>query len=192
MDQTDDTRLAESAEADVAHEADRPPTPDEEQTADRWPSRSTSTRSATISASSVKSAPTSRAKGRSRWEFQMSTNPQSDPSPLLLSEVSDNLDEEGFVGQFRSQPGGMIECLTCHQATPAEEFHADEVTRLEGASDPDDMVIVVPITCPHCQAPGTLIASFGPASSMEDADVLKRLQRHPSEGSTDGSTPGVV
>ena len=121
----------------------------------------------------------------------MSTNPHSEPSGLLLSEVSDNLDEEGFVGQFRSQRGGMIECLTRHHATSAEEFHADEVTRLEGASDPDDMVIVVPIICPHCHSPGTLIASFGPAGSMEDADVLKRLSRHPSEGSTEGSTLGV-
>lgn len=122
----------------------------------------------------------------------MSMNPPSDPSALLLSEVSDNLDEEGFGGQFRSQSGGMIECLTCHRATPAEQFHADEVTRLEGASDPDDMVIVVPITCPQCRARGTLIANFGPASSAEDADVLTRLQRHPSEGSTGGSTPGVT
>lgn len=35
MDQNDNTRVAESAEADAAHEADRPPTRDEEQTADR-------------------------------------------------------------------------------------------------------------------------------------------------------------
>ena len=35
MDQNDNTRIAESAEADAAHEADRPPTPAEEQTADR-------------------------------------------------------------------------------------------------------------------------------------------------------------
>jgi hypothetical protein len=44
--------------------------------------------------------------------------------------------------------------------------------RLEGASDPDDMVAVAALRCPSCKTRGTLVLSYGPETSAVDADVL--------------------
>jgi hypothetical protein len=59
----------------------------------------------------------------------------------------------------------------------------DGIHRLEGASDPDDMAAVVAITCPACQAHAVLVLQYGPAASIEDADVLEALP---------DSSPGAV
>jgi len=111
-------------------------------------------------------------------------------SPLV--EVLDNLDHDGFEGQFRAIDGGEIKCLTCRRIFPAEMTNADHVTRLEGESDPADMVMVVPVRCPACRARGSLVLGYGPDSSSEDSDVLVALDRSPGEGGADGPpTPGV-
>jgi hypothetical protein len=47
--------------------------------------------------------------------------------------------------------------------------------RLEGESDPADMVAIVAITCPQCGRRGTMVLGFGPAATAEDADVLHEL-----------------
>ena len=47
--------------------------------------------------------------------------------------------------------------------------------RLEGASDPAEMMAVVAITCPRCEARGVLVLGYGPAAAVEDSDVLRAL-----------------
>jgi hypothetical protein len=117
--------------------------------------------------------------------------PEPADEPLL--DVSSTLDDEGWSGQFRAEAGGMLRCLSCGTVSPAEAHQADEVTRLEGASDPADMVIIVPLRCPACRTRGTLIASYGPEATAEEAEVLVALEREPSEGSDLAEpTPGVT
>ena len=48
--------------------------------------------------------------------------------------------------------------------------------RLEGASDPDDMLAVVGLACPHCSAQGTAVLGYGPEAAAVDAEVLERLE----------------
>ena len=118
--------------------------------------------------------------------------PETSDGDSPLAEVLDNLDGDGFEGQFRAIEGGEIKCLSCRRIFPAGVTPADRVTRLEGESDPADMVMVVPVRCPACRARGTLVLGYGPDSSPEDSDVLVALARSPGEGVTDGPpTPGV-
>lgn len=111
----------------------------------------------------------------------MDRQPTPIPADRPLGEVVDDHEDVGFDGQFKAEPGAQIRCLTCNVAGPATAHRADLVTRLEGASDPADMAIVVPLVCPSCGTKGTLIANYGPEASADEADVLVALDR---------STPG--
>lgn len=99
-----------------------------------------------------------------------------------LHEVTDALDRWGHDGQFEALEGGDIACRTCGRHFPASGQSADHATRLEGDSDPSDMTMVVPITCPRCHTTGALIARYGPEASAADADVLVALPRDAHRG----------
>jgi hypothetical protein len=54
--------------------------------------------------------------------------------------------------------------------------HLERLERLEGASDPDEMLAVCAVECPECQAHGTLVLTYGPETTFEDGRILPRLQ----------------
>jgi hypothetical protein len=89
-------------------------------------------------------------------------------------------DAEGYTGQARAVDDGRVQCLTCRQTFGPDHLKSDVAVRLEGASDPADMLIVIPVTCPHCGTPATLVANYGPEAQYEEAQVLRRLERSPS------------
>ena len=93
-----------------------------------------------------------------------------------LSEILAMYEGQGFTSQLGTRPGGRIVCFSCHFEAPAEEFELVSLSRTEGASDPDDMLAVAALRCPQCRCQGTLVLNYGPESSVEDADVLKRLE----------------
>jgi len=63
--------------------------------------------------------------------------------------------------------------------------------RLEGASDPDDMLAVVALTCPACGTDGTVVLGYGPNGTAEDGDVLKALRDERNVADVSGnSAPG--
>jgi hypothetical protein len=99
----------------------------------------------------------------------------TNPTDTALGEVVGKLDAQGDGGQFRAVDGGQVQCLTCRAVFDASMLSGDEVTRLEGASDPSDMVMVVPAHCVSCHTDGTLVLGYGPDASVEDADVVGRL-----------------
>ena len=68
-------------------------------------------------------------------------------------------------------------CGACRAASPAGAFGVGLQRRLEGASDPDDMQLVVGATCPACGAQGVLSLHYGPTAGEDDADVLVALPR---------------
>lgn len=85
--------------------------------------------------------------------------------------------EKGFVGDLWSKPNGHILCGACRATSPAGAFEIGMQRRLEGASDPADMQLVVGATCPSCGARGVLSLHYGPTAGQEDADVLAALPR---------------
>jgi len=93
-----------------------------------------------------------------------------------LGEVISGFESEGYRGQFVARDGATIECTTCKTTSPAQAFVGNHrLQRLEGASDPADMLAVAALTCPKCGTKGTLVLSYGPEASRADDDVLVRL-----------------
>ena len=95
--------------------------------------------------------------------------------PSSIAEIVAEFENEGFSGQFHPCPGGLLECLTCREITPASEATLHAVRRTEGASDPDDMSAIVALESPKCHAKGTVVLTYGPEAQSDDADVLAAL-----------------
>jgi hypothetical protein len=96
-----------------------------------------------------------------------------------LLEVLRAFEAKGFNRELAVREGGAIECLTCRRVQPAGSFRARALRRLEGASDPDDMLAVAALVCPNCGSRGTLVLNYGPLASAEDAAVLRELDEPP-------------
>lgn len=107
-----------------------------------------------------------------------------------LTAVLADLEAAGWAGQMMAVEDGGVRCLTCREEFPAAGVEADEVRRLEGASDPADMLIVVPIQCPYCSTKGVLVANYGADASPEEADVVAALDRTPASGHGTEQPPG--
>lgn len=97
-------------------------------------------------------------------------DPPSDNT--TLTEVIDGYGTAGFTGDFFAEEGATVRCDSCSSVLDARRLPMHSIRRLEGASDPDDMVAVVATTCPSCGAQGTIVLGYGPMSSPTDADVL--------------------
>jgi len=104
------------------------------------------------------------------------------PTDEPLASTEADVERAGGLddGQFRAAAGAEVHCFTCGREFPARGVDASSARRLEGVSDPADMLLVVPVACPHCGASGSLTLGYGPEVTVEDADVLQALERDPS------------
>src|SRR4051794_34451213 len=113
------------------------------------------------------------------------TRPVAQDAQTLTQAVA-ALDAAGFTGQFRVLALARVQCLTCRKEFDGTRAGIESLRRLEGASDPDDMLAVVALTCPECSTRGSLVLGYGPDASLEDSQLLLELQdlrdaRGPSE-----------
>ena len=69
----------------------------------------------------------------------------------------------------------VLRCPVCDAAHPAGTFHRAWTVRLEGASDPDDMLHVSALRCPACGSGGAFVSPFGVNVGEADAAVLLAL-----------------
>lgn len=100
------------------------------------------------------------------------------PSDNTTAEaVLSSFAEEGYEVELWAKPGGRLLCRACRVASPAGAFTIGRERRLEGASDPDDMQLVVGATCPSCGGRGVISLQYGPSAGSDDADVLVALPR---------------
>ena len=83
--------------------------------------------------------------------------------------------DEGFTYDFHARPGGIVECGECHAPHRADTLELTHLERLEGDSDPSEMLAVCAVVCPNCGMRGTLVLTYGPESTREDDDVLTLL-----------------
>lgn len=93
-----------------------------------------------------------------------------------VTAVLARLSDDGFTASFR--PGdhpASLRCDQCARDTDVGEFAELIEHRLEGASDPDDMVLVVAARCPNCSALGKVVLGYGPSSSDVDSDLVAAL-----------------
>jgi len=110
--------------------------------------------------------------------------PPSDET--TLTDVLAGYSQGGFDSSFVVTDDANLECVECGTVSEPESVSMSSLRRLEGASDPDDMVAVVALTCPACGAKGTTVLGYGPIAAPQDSDVLKSLRddRH------DATAPG--
>lgn len=109
-----------------------------------------------------------------------------------LTQVLHDLGEDGWSGQLIPVVGGRVRCTNCDAVTEAGDLRVETERRLEGASDPDDMSLVIATTCPSCDTRSTIVLGYGPAGSDEDGDIVVALQRgDTSTSSTAGVDPAV-
>jgi hypothetical protein len=121
----------------------------------------------------------------------MSSHAGAPSDNTTLTAVLADYESAGYGGQFEVMSETAISCLTCGEDSEPAEFAMAGLRRLEGASDPDDMLSVIAIACPRCEARGTLVVGFGPNASAEDAVVSKQLRDHRGEQSLPpSSSPG--
>ncbi|MDQ3641869.1 MAG: hypothetical protein M3450_10540 [Actinomycetota bacterium] len=105
----------------------------------------------------------------------MTSTPEYASDGTTLVEVIRRLEQDGYVGQMAAVEGGMVRCFTCHQDSLASDVHIQLLRRTEGASDPDDMVVVAALICPRCGAKGTVALKYGPDASPEEVEALQLL-----------------
>jgi hypothetical protein len=94
-----------------------------------------------------------------------------------LTSVLEGLDHDGYSAQFLTEPGARLRCSECDTTSPASAFDVHAIRRLEGASEPDEMMSVVAATCPSCGRGGTAVLGYGPNASPDEADVSLALRR---------------
>ncbi|MEY2461129.1 MAG: hypothetical protein QOG30_2959 [Acidimicrobiaceae bacterium] len=99
----------------------------------------------------------------------------SDNTTLL--EVLDELAAKGFGGSMWVTETGKLRCEGCHAEFEPSELIVRELRRLEGASDPDDMLAVVALECPVCGMKGTAVLHFGPEATAEEMEALTHFQQ---------------
>jgi hypothetical protein len=104
-------------------------------------------------------------------------HPGAPSDNTTVQAVLEGFADEGFTVELWSKPGGHILCGACRATSPATAFDVGMERRLEGASDPADMQLVVGATCPACGAHGVLSLHYGPTAGGDDADVLVALPR---------------
>ena len=94
-----------------------------------------------------------------------------------LADVLAGLEAQGYTAQMAARPDGQLVCFTCHQQSHVSMVGVESLGRTEGASDPDDMLAVIALTCPQCGAKATMVLGYGPEASEDDAEVLLHLAR---------------
>jgi hypothetical protein len=100
--------------------------------------------------------------------------PGAEPS---LARLVEGLQREGFTHSFRVEPDGTVNCPSCGKTGPTSALHVHSFRRFEGASDPDDEVIVVAVQWrdqPGCK--GVLVLGFGPIAAPEHKIALGGLK----------------
>jgi hypothetical protein len=100
-----------------------------------------------------------------------------DPSDeTTLVEVLDAYRRDGWDGDVIVTADGRLRCSACGRDVDPADVILDSLRRLEGASDPDDMVAVLAVTCPGCGGRGTAVVHYGPGATEAETAVLLGLE----------------
>jgi hypothetical protein len=117
------------------------------------------------------------------------------PSDVItLVEVLARYEQAGFETQMGVTEQAQVRCYACRADSPPSMVNLCSLRRLEGASDPADMLAVAAVECPHCAAKGLLVLGYGPDSTAEESQVLLALEDRRCEDDRvpPSSAPGEV
>lgn len=96
-----------------------------------------------------------------------------------LTEILDALSDDGYTSTFVADDDGVVVCRTCQRQVGPEDLPVEGLRRVEGASDPADMAVVLAVRCPACDAAGSIVVRYGPEATAGDAALLAQIDfRH--------------
>jgi hypothetical protein len=95
-----------------------------------------------------------------------------------LTDVLAELGAAGWAGNVTVTEEARIRCPGCREELDPAGLTVDSLRRMEGTSDPDDMLVVVAVTCGSCGEKGAAVVHYGPTASPEEAEVLQLLDDH--------------
>jgi hypothetical protein len=122
--------------------------------------------------------------GRTGYRVGVSSTAGVPSDNTTLSAVLAEFAAAGHDGQFEVVAADGVCCVACSGVSAPAEYHVAAWRRLEGASDPDDMLSVVAVTCPSCDRRGALVLGFGPTAAADEAAVGRGLRE-----ATEGDSP---
>jgi hypothetical protein len=99
---------------------------------------------------------------------------EADGGSTLLSVLAEAA-EAGFSDQIMVTDEGELRCTKCDTTVAVADFEVEGFQRLEGASDPSDMLIVIWGTCAGCGRGGVATIGYGPNAGPADSKVLDAL-----------------
>lgn len=97
---------------------------------------------------------------------------------MTISDALREFEGRGYRERFSVREGGLVECGRCGAEIAPAEVRMESMRRMEGASDPADMVIIGALVCPRCDAHGTATLQYGPMAPPEHAVALRALADH--------------
>jgi hypothetical protein len=111
----------------------------------------------------------------------VTAEPSDDPTTApgdhtTLVDVLRSFAEDGWKENLTVTDDGEVRCPRCRSLSPPETLVMSRLRRLEGASDPDDMVAVLAMTCPSCGAKGAAVAKYGPTAGEGDVMLLRAIE----------------
>jgi hypothetical protein len=105
-----------------------------------------------------------------------------------ITDVLEGYAQGGFSSSFVVTDDASLECVECSVVSSPDKIKMSSLRRLEGESDPADMVAVVALTCPACSSRGTVVLGFGPMATEQDSDVLQGLRDHRGDTKAPGNS----
>ena len=94
-----------------------------------------------------------------------------------VTHAIERLAAEGYTIEWSATEGALLYCAECDERADPAQVTVDETVRFEGASDPDDEVVVLAITAPSGRR-GYFIAAYGPDMPPDAVAVVQALARH--------------
>jgi len=100
--------------------------------------------------------------------------PGSATSPNGPAEAVRLLRDEGFGDSIEISADG-IWCSGCNRMHPPTGIVQQRIFRFEGASNPEDMSIVVGLRCSVCGRTGIVVSAFGPDADPRLFELLNQI-----------------
>ena len=105
-----------------------------------------------------------------------------------LADVLRSYGDAGFNGQFGITEDGLLRCFTCGVMSRPGDTSLQSLRRMEGASDPSDMLAVLALSCPNCSVHGTVVVHYGPEAEPGESAVLLALNDHRADDGVPAAT----
>lgn len=110
------------------------------------------------------------------WNMSTTDDFQPDEADESAVSVLQDFANEGWATNHIVRSGGVIECGACGEQSSADRWLVGAQHRIEGASDPDALQLVVGVSCPHCEEQGALVLAYGPNASTDESDLMLQLE----------------